>query len=162
MNLWVELQTCHIIIFINFLCLLLHWPRALCSSHPSFLSDFLPPFQLLLVSSFYSAPFLQHPPLGISWGPILPSSPQYLEQEELNPETEAQSSPCLPNFIASMSPSCFLFYCLSFSPAPQVALCSLFFIPFLLDSTAILLIKHFHSAKELIKKKEKRTYVPVR
>ena len=106
------------------------------------------PFVLLSFSSM---------PLQASPGhPTLPSIPQYLEQEELNPETEAQSSPCLPNFIASISPSCFLFHCVSFSPAPQVALCSLFFIPFLLDSTEILLIKTFPQSKRAYKEKGKK------
>lgn len=87
--------TCHIMILINFLCLLKpHWPCALCSFHPLLLSDSLS-LSIPSISSFYSSlspvPSSRH----FLVYPTLPSSPQYPEQEKPNLEMEALCALCL-------------------------------------------------------------------
>lgn len=131
LNLWVELQTCHIIILINFLCLPPHWPRTLCSPHPSLLSDSLSPsifsWSLLLFCSLSPA-FSSRHLLG-----TLHCLPAHGTQSKRNWTLKWSHSLVSASIMGLPSSAAFpVFYNLLFSPAPQVAFLQSFFFPFLL------------------------------
>lgn len=150
---------------INYLCLLLHWPHALYSSHPSLLSDFLSSFYLLRVSSFYSALFLQHPSRHLLGTPYT-AFPAHSIHSKRNWTLKWRLS--LLSIFQTPLPPCLHHISwdvllLSFSPAPQVAFVQSFKNSFLLDSTVILLVKTFPRSKTAYKEKGKKDpSVPVR
>lgn len=155
-------QTCHIII-LKLLPLSSTSP-----SHMLFIPLILHSCLIFCLHFIFSGLFLLFCPLSPAspsrhlLGTPLPSSPQYPQQEKLDPEMEAQSSLHLPNSVAAMSPSHFLmFYCLSFSPAPQVAFVQSFLNSFSLRLHCDFTSKNISEAKQLIRK-GKRTSVPVR